>query len=73
LDAYSGTKGIVECAFVENSLTASPFFSTPVTLGPNGVEEVHSFGTLSAFEKEGLDKMLPDLIGQVKKGIEFAK
>lgn len=73
LDALSGTKGIVECSFVENSLTAAPFFSTPVTLGPNGVEEIHSFGTLSAFEQDGLNKMLPDLIAQAKKGFDFAK
>jgi len=39
----------------------------------NGIEEVLPFGTLSPYEKEGLDKMLPDLIGQVKKGVEFAK
>ena len=30
LDAMKGTEGIVECSFVENTLTAAPFFSTPV-------------------------------------------
>jgi malate/lactate dehydrogenase len=53
------------------------FFSSPVTLGKNGefilltrlnlffhntgVAKVHGFGTLSAFEKENFDKMLPEL------------
>ena len=30
LQAMGGAKDIVECAFVENTLTAAPFFSTPV-------------------------------------------
>ncbi|RYG67981.1 malate dehydrogenase [archaeon] len=73
MDAISGEKNVVECAFVENKLTAAPYFATPVRLGPNGVEEVLSFGKLSAFEQKGLDAMLPDLIAQAKKGVEFAK
>lgn len=32
LDAMSGNKNVVECTFVENNLTASPFFSTPVSV-----------------------------------------
>lgn len=73
MDALSGEKDVIECAFVENNLTESPFFSTPVRLGPNGVEEVLPFGKLSAFEEKGLNAMLPDLIGQVKKGYDFVK
>jgi hypothetical protein len=42
-------------------------------LGPQGVEEVLSFGELSAFEKKGLEAMIPDLIAQAKKGVEFVK
>lgn len=71
--ALSGDKNVVECAFVENNLTESQFFSTPVRLGPNGVEEVLPFGKLSAFEEKGLKAMLPDLVAQVKKGFEFVK
>ena len=67
----AGAKDVIECTFVENTLTAAPFFSTPVRLGPNGVDEVLSFGALSAFEQEGLDKMIPDLIAQAKKGVDF--
>lgn len=44
-----------------------------VRLGPNGVEEVLSFGKLSAFEQKGLETALPDLIAQAKKGVEFVK
>lgn len=71
LEAMSGKKDVFDYAFVENTLTASPFFSTKVRLGPNGIEEVLPFGALSDFEKEGLEKMLPDLVSQVKKGQDF--
>jgi hypothetical protein len=37
------------------------------------VEEVLSYGKLSSFEEQGLEKMLPDLIAQAKKGVEFVK
>jgi hypothetical protein len=40
-------------------------------LGPNGVEAVLPYGTLSAYEQEVLDKLVPDLIVQAKKGIDF--
>lgn len=72
LEAMGGAK-VVENAFVENNLTAAPFFSSPVRLGPNGVEEVLPFGKLSAFEQKALDAMIPDLVAQAKKGVEFVK
>jgi malate dehydrogenase len=62
---------IIECAFVENKLTAAPFFSTPVKLGPNGVEKVLPFGKLSTFEQQSFDKMITELVAQEKKGIDF--
>ena len=71
--AMKGEQNVVECTFVENDLTSAPFFSTPVRLGPNGVEEVLPYGKLSAFEQESLDKLVPDLIVQANKGINFGK
>jgi len=71
IQAMNGAK-VTECTFVQNNLTDSPFFSTPVTLGPNGAEQVHPFGTLSADENKRLHEMLPDLVKQVQKGVEFA-
>lgn len=29
------------------------------------------YGKLSAFEQDVLDKMIPDLINQAKKGVDF--
>lgn len=71
LAAISGEKDVIECTFVENNLTKAPFFSTPCRLGPNGVEEVLPFGKLSAAEQKTMDEMLPDLIAQAKKGVDF--
>jgi len=73
LAAISGEANVVECSFVENNLTAAPFFSTPVRLGPNGVEEVLHYGTLSKAEQATLDAMVPDLVAQAKKGVDFVK
>jgi len=82
--AYAGylfTEGLVKamkgedvtmCAFVESSVTDARFFSSPCKFGPSGVEEVQGFGTLSAYEQGWFDKMLPELKGQIQKGIDFA-
>lgn len=51
----------------------SALFSLQVRLGPNGVEEVLHYGTLSAAEQATLDAMIPDLVAQAKKGVEFVK
>ena len=47
------------------------FFSSECDLGSNGVEKIHPVGKLSPAEKAGLEKMLPELAGQVKKGRAF--
>ncbi|KAJ1434649.1 lactate/malate dehydrogenase [Ochromonadaceae sp. CCMP2298] len=73
LSAIGGKKDVIECSFVENDLTAAPFFSTPVRLGPNGVEEVLHYGKISASEQAILDAMIPDLVAQAKKGAEYVQ
>jgi len=70
LEAINGAT-VTECTFVESDVTDAPFFSSPVTLGKDGVSEIHGYGTLSAFEQKGLDAMLPDLKAQAQKGIDF--
>lgn len=72
LSAMTGEeKNVIECSFTQNSVTSLPFFSTPVTLGPNGVEKVHEFGELSKMEQDNFDSMLPDLKKQIEKGVAF--
>lgn len=71
LEAMTGEPSIYEYAFVANDITKSPFFSTKVRLGPNGIEEVLGFGQINDFEQKCLKAMIPDLISQVAKGVEF--
>lgn len=74
MKGMAGEKNVVECAYVENSLTSASFFATKVTLGVNGTEKVHPVGKLSAFEQDKMDKeVLPELLKNIAKGIEFAK
>lgn len=47
-------------------------FCLQVRLGKNGVEEVLGLGPLSDYEKEGLEKLKPELKSSIEKGIKFA-
>merc|ERR1712166_952591 len=62
----------VECAYVDSSVTECAFFASKVTLGPEGIAEVHGLGALTDFEAEGVKKLIPDLQKQIAKGVEFA-
>merc|ERR1719188_1716524 len=70
----AGEAGVTECTFVETDKVAGcKFFSLPVTLGKEGVQEIHDYGTVSAHEEKLIADMLPDLIAQGKKGEAFMK
>lgn len=71
--ALQGAEDVVQCAYVESTLTDSKFFASPCKFGKDGVEEVLGFGELSAYEKSWFDKMLPDLKKQIEKGVNFAR
>jgi len=71
LKAMNGEKGIVQCAFVESTLTDCSYFASPCKFGPNGVEEVLGFGDISDYEQAWLDKLTPDLNKQIQKGVDF--
>merc|ERR1712050_570281 len=69
----SGESGVVECTFVEtDKIAGATFFSLPVTLGKEGVEAIHDYGAVTAHEKKLIEDMMPDLIAQAKKGVEWA-
>lgn len=65
-------ENVVQCAFVESSLTDASFFASPVKIGKNGVEEILPLGDLSPYEKMWFDKMMPELKSQIQKGVAFA-
>uniref|UniRef100_A0A7S1Y8T2 Malate dehydrogenase n=1 Tax=Grammatophora oceanica TaxID=210454 RepID=A0A7S1Y8T2_9STRA len=70
LKAMKG-EDVVQCAYVESSITEAPFFASPCKFGPNGVEEVMGYGSLSTYEQGWFDKMMPDLKKQIQKGVDF--
>ncbi|KAK1326033.1 hypothetical protein QJS10_CPA01g02110 [Acorus calamus] len=73
LKGLNGVPDVVECTFVQSSITELPFFASKVRLGKNGVEEVLGLGALSDFEKGGLEKLKLELKSLIEKGIKFAK
>ncbi|CAK9151684.1 unnamed protein product [Ilex paraguariensis] len=72
LKGLNGVPDVVECSFVQSSITELPFFASKVKLGKNGVEEVFGLGPLSDFEKEGLEALKPELKSSIEKGLKFA-
>jgi malate dehydrogenase len=72
LKALRGEKDIVQCAYVESSLTEARFFASACRFGKDGVEEVLPFGTMTAYEKKWFDKFLPELKTQIQTGIDYA-
>jgi malate dehydrogenase len=72
LKGLNGVPDMVECSFVQSTITDLPFFASKVRLGKNGVEEVLDLGPLSDFEKEGLEALKAELKSSIDKGIKFA-
>lgn len=72
-NVLKGLNGDVQtqCAFVESAVTGAPYFATPCKFGPTGVEEVLGYGTLTPYEQQWFDKMMPDLKAQIQKGVDF--
>lgn len=71
-----GLKGesVTECTYVDSPLfkdAGIDFFSSKVTLGPNGVEKIHDLGKLSDKEKELLEVAKGDLVKNINKGVSF--
>merc|ERR1711904_131684 len=61
----AGESGVVECTFVESTVTEAPFFASKVTLGKEGVETIHGIGSVTAYEQKLIDDMMPDLVAQI--------
>lgn len=59
-------------AMVESPLfPACPFFSSPVRVARDGVAEVPPLPKLSPFEEDLLDRCLPDMEKNIKRGMDF--
>lgn len=73
LRGLKGESNVVECAYVESDITEAPYFASPLVFGRNGVEKNLGIGTLNEFEKDLLKTALPELLKNIKSGVEFAK
>jgi len=71
LNAMKGKTGVVECAYVQSSETEASYFATPLLLGPKGLEKNLGLGKLSSYEKDLVEKAIPELKSTIKKGEDF--
>lgn len=73
LRAKAGERGVVECAYVASNLTRSPFFASPVELGPTGIARIPPLPRLDPLEQAGFEAMQEELASSIGKGLDFAR
>ncbi|PPJ49781.1 hypothetical protein CBER1_03341 [Cercospora berteroae] len=76
LKAAQGEKGVVEPTYVDSPLYKDQgvnYFASKVTLGPDGVEEIHPVGKVTEHEQKLLDVCLKDLKKNIEKGEQWVK
>jgi malate dehydrogenase len=71
LRGLNGDPDVVECSYVASGVTESPYFSSRVKLGREGVAEVYGLGEMNEYEKECLRAMMPELKSSIEKGANF--
>lgn len=65
-------KNVIECTMVHSDKCPGvEYFSNPIRLGKNGVEENLGLPKLNDFEKELLAKAIPELKSNIEKGVKF--
>jgi len=69
--AIMGESNVVECAYVRSNVTEAKYFSTPILLGPGGVQKNLGLGNLSPYEQELLKAAIPELKKNIQKGEDF--
>jgi malate dehydrogenase len=73
INGLQGRKS-VQCSYVASDVVKGvAYFSTPLELGPNGVEKNLGLGKLSKFEEELLEEAIPELKKNIEKGVKFIK
>lgn len=71
VEAMNGMEGRVQCAYVRSEETEAEYFSTPLLLGTEGIEKNLGMGKLIDFEVNLLKAAMPELLSNIKKGVEF--
>ena len=72
LKGLNGEKNVIECSYVQSSVTEASFFATPLVLGKQGLQENLGLPKLNSFEKKLLAAAIPELKKNIQKGIDFA-
>ncbi|CAN3371984.1 hypothetical protein DIURU_002505 [Diutina rugosa] len=76
LNGLAGEHDVIEPTFVDSPLFKSEgveFFSSKVTLGPQGVAKIHDLGELADYEEEMVKTAKETLIKNIQKGQDFVK
>ena len=74
LQGLDGEADVITPSFVDSPLFKNEgieFFSSPITLGPEGAEKIHSLGNLSSEEEEMLATCKETLVKNIAKGKKF--
>lgn len=74
LKGLAGETDVIENSYVENPIYSSEgvrFFSTPLTLGPEGIKEYHGLGETSDAEDELIKTAKETLVKNIEKGVNF--
>jgi len=69
--ALQGETGIVECAYVQVEGMEVDYFGLPIELGKEGISKIHPIPKLSDFEQASLKEIIPQLKGNIEKGVQF--
>jgi len=69
--ALQGETGIVECAYVQVEGMEVDYFGLPIELGKEGIAKIHPIPKLSDFEQASLKEIIPQLKGNIEKGVQF--
>mmetsp|Transcript_2028 Transcript_2028/g.3784 ORF Transcript_2028/g.3784 Transcript_2028/m.3784 type:complete len:344 (-) Transcript_2028:40-1071(-) len=72
LEGLAGNRS-TECAYVMSSVTDLPFFASPVTFGPSGIEKVHGLPRLDTYETMRLQEAKALLKGEIQVGLDYAE
>lgn len=76
LNGLAGEQDIYESTYIENPEFKDEgveFFASRVTLGPQGVKEIHELGLLTEVEEKMLATAKETLKKNIKKGVDFVK
>lgn len=71
--AIKGDSNVIECSYVRSDVTEVTYFSTPLKIGKNGIEQNLGLPSLNGYEKSLLDAAIPELKKNIKKGEDFVK